>query len=250
MLAGVRFCFLLFSLILFAVLVAAPAQVNGVPASVISLGFGGKTVPTGVRASVTSLGPNGYPNSWPVYGACCVDFFMPSNPISAQSPDHRHRRKENGKDKGRDKDRTDFPVGVIEPAYIPYGVPYAVDADDADDGPDADDGSPAGMPSAGPPHSSRGPKSSVGNDLTAKSEYVGPLREEEPVVAQPSTVLIFRDGHRAEILNYAVIGDTLFDLGADRTHRILLTNLDLPATRKANDDRGVDFQVPESADRK
>jgi hypothetical protein len=70
------------------------------------------------------------------------------------------------------------------------------------------------------------------------------------VVAQPSTVLIFRDGHRSEILNYAVVGDTLFDLGADRTHRILLADLDLPATRKANDDRGVDFQVPESAARK
>jgi hypothetical protein len=250
MLAGVRLCFLLSFLILFAVLVAAPAQVNGVPASVTSLGFGGRTVPSGVRASVTSLGPNGYPNSWPVYGACCVDFFMSGNPNSAQNPEHRHHRKDNGKDKGRDKDRSDFPVGVVEPAYIPYGVPYAVDADDGSDGPDADDGSPAGMPSVGPPNRPRGQNSGVGNDLTAKSEYVGPLRPEEPVVAQPSTVLIFRDGHRSEILNYAVVGDTLFDFGADRTHRILLADLDLPATRKANDDRGVDFQVPESAARK
>ncbi len=245
MLAGMRSCFLLFLMILFAVLVAAPAQVNGVPASVTSLGFGGRTTPNGVRASVTSLGPNGYPNSWPVYGACCVDFFRPADPNAARNPEHRHHRKDKDKDKG-----SDFPVGVVEPVYIPYGVPYAADANDADDGPEGADVSSAGMPSAGPPHGSRGQKPILGTDLTAKSEYIGPLREEEPVVAQPSTVLIFRDGHRSEILNYAVVGDTLFDLGTDRTHKILLADLDLPATRKANDDRGVDFQVPESAARK
>ena len=245
MLAGVRSYFLLFFLNVFAALVAVPAQINGVPASVTSLGFGGKTTPNGVRASVTSLGPNGYPNSWPVYGACCVDFFMPGNPNSAQNSETHQHRKHTDKEKS-----SDFPVGVVEPAYIPYGVPYAADADDADGDPGVTDVSGAGVPAAGPPRSSRGQRSSVGNDLTAKSEYVGPLRQEEPVVAQPSTVLIFRDGHRSEILNYAVVGDTLFDLGTERTHKILLADLDLPATRKANDDRGVDFQVPESASRK
>ncbi|MGA2358561.1 MAG: hypothetical protein ABSF66_06145 [Terriglobales bacterium] len=51
------------------------------------------------------------------------------------------------------------------------------------------------------------------------------------------------------MLNYAIVGDTLFDFGTGRTKKILLTDLDLPATRKANDDRGVDFQVPASAAR-
>jgi hypothetical protein len=46
------------------------------------------------------------------------------------------------------------------------------------------------------------------------------------------------------VLNYAIVGDTLFDFAAGRTHKILLADLDLKATRKANDDRGVDFQVP------
>jgi hypothetical protein len=45
------------------------------------------------------------------------------------------------------------------------------------------------------------------------------------------------------------VGDTLFDFGAGRTHKILLADLDLAATRKANDDRGVDFQIPASATR-
>jgi hypothetical protein len=66
----------------------------------------------------------------------------------------------------------------------------------------------------------------------------------EPVVAQPSTVVIFRDGHHAELQNYAIVGDTLFDLTDNRSHKIQLADLDLPATIKANDARGVDFQVP------
>jgi len=46
------------------------------------------------------------------------------------------------------------------------------------------------------------------------------------------------------VLNYAIVGDTLFDFGTGRTKKILLTDLDLKATQKANDDRGVDFQIP------
>jgi hypothetical protein len=57
-------------------------------------------------------------------------------------------------------------------------------------------------------------------------------------------VLVFKDGHRSEVLNYAIVGDTLFDFGDGRTRKILLADLDLSATRKANDNRGVDFQVP------
>jgi hypothetical protein len=33
-------------------------------------------------------------------------------------------------------------------------------------------------------------------------------------------------------------------LSANRSHKILLADVDLTATRKANDARGVDFQVP------
>jgi hypothetical protein len=69
---------------------------------------------------------------------------------------------------------------------------------------------------------------------------------EEPVTAQPSTVLVFKDGHRSDVLNYAIVGDILFDFSADRTQKIQLTDLDITATHKANDDRGVDFEVPAS----
>ncbi len=58
------------------------------------------------------------------------------------------------------------------------------------------------------------------------------------------TVLIFRDQHREEIKNYAVVGRTLWVFNEDRAKKIPLTDLDVPATIKVNDDRGVDFNVP------
>ena len=63
-------------------------------------------------------------------------------------------------------------------------------------------------------------------------------------------MLVFKDGHKSDVVNYAIVGDTLFDFGDGRTRKIRLADLDLPATQKANDDRGVDFQVPDSANRK
>ena len=72
-------------------------------------------------------------------------------------------------------------------------------------------------------------------------------RNQQSVVAQPSTVLVFKDGHKAEVENYAIVGTTLFDFGGEgRTRKIRLADLDLTATQKVNDERGVDFHVPAS----
>jgi hypothetical protein len=60
----------------------------------------------------------------------------------------------------------------------------------------------------------------------------------------PATVLVFRDQHREEIQNYAIIGQTLWNFAPGRTQKISLADLDLPATTKANDDRGVTFRLP------
>src|SRR5229473_2969943 len=82
MLAGMRSCFPLSSLLVISLAACLPvqAQIHGVPASVTSLGFGGSDNPNpGVRASVTSLGPNGFGNSRPVFGNCCANFFFPVN---------------------------------------------------------------------------------------------------------------------------------------------------------------------------
>ena len=65
-----------------------------------------------------------------------------------------------------------------------------------------------------------------------------------PAVEQPPTVLVYRDGHSVEIRNYAIVGDVLYDFSSDRRHKIALADLDLAATQKQNDDRGVDFRLP------
>ena len=68
-----------------------------------------------------------------------------------------------------------------------------------------------------------------------------------PVVPQPRTVIVFRDGHQTELQNYAIVGNTLFDLTDNLSHKIQLADVDLAATHKANDARGVDFQIPANA---
>ncbi len=61
---------------------------------------------------------------------------------------------------------------------------------------------------------------------------------------EPATALVFRDQHIEEVRNYAIAGETLWVLNAQAAKKIPLAQLDLAATVKMNDDRGVDFQVP------
>jgi len=218
MLAGMRSRFLLFFLLAFSVVSCLPlqSQINGVPPSVTSIGFGGRFI-NGISPSVTSLGLNGYGNSWSVFGNCCANIFMPANPNPPLfSGRHHHHR-----------DHAVFAVGVSEPAYVPYAVPYDQEADD--DSRDVDYVHAPGT---------RNAKAAPGDPA--------PGDPEEPVADQPSTVLVFKDGHQSDVLNYAIVGDTRFDFGTGRTKKIPPADLDLPATRKANDDRGVDFQIPAS----
>jgi hypothetical protein len=262
MLAGMRSCFLLSFLLVFSVAASFPAQaqIHGVPASVTSLGFGGSDNPNpGVRASVTSLGPNGFRSSRPVFGNCCASFFSPSNQNPAlffggQFSGHHFSGRQSAGRRHRHGDHSDFPVGFSEPAYIPYAVPYAVPYDEEgdddsvyDDSVDADYVRAPGARNAEPPSKRGGAREFARKAGTSAKPT--PSEPEEPVTAQPSTVLIFKDGHQSDVINYAIVGDTLFDFGAGRTHKILLADLDLAATRKANDDHGVDFQIPASATR-
>jgi hypothetical protein len=70
-------------------------------------------------------------------------------------------------------------------------------------------------------------------------------REEERSAAFPATALVFRDQHVEEVRNYAIAGGTLWVLNDHQAgKKIPLAQLDLDATVKMNDDRGLDFQVP------
>jgi hypothetical protein len=63
---------------------------------------------------------------------------------------------------------------------------------------------------------------------------------------QDPTVLIFRDGRHLEVRNYAIVGQMLWDFDSKSTQKIPLAELDLDATRKLNDERGMEFVLPKT----
>ncbi len=62
----------------------------------------------------------------------------------------------------------------------------------------------------------------------------------------PPTVLVYRDHHEVEVRNYAIAGNTIFDLGPHWTRKIAISDLDIAATVAANEERGVEFRLPDS----
>jgi hypothetical protein len=47
-----------------------------------------------------------------------------------------------------------------------------------------------------------------------------------------------------EVQNYAIVGNMLYDLTPGHHGKIAIADLDVAATAKQNDDRGIDFHVP------
>ena len=73
-----------------------------------------------------------------------------------------------------------------------------------------------------------------------------PLPDDKP--GDP-TVLVFRNGKRQEVSSYAIMGDALYVFDEGRK-KIALAELDIPATTKANDERGVEFRLPPETKKK
>jgi hypothetical protein len=69
----------------------------------------------------------------------------------------------------------------------------------------------------------------------------------------PPAVLVFRDGRQEEISKYAIVGSTIYisnnywSSGA-WTRKVLIAELDVPATLKVNQDRGANFALPSGPD--
>jgi hypothetical protein len=57
-------------------------------------------------------------------------------------------------------------------------------------------------------------------------------------------VLVFLDKHIQEIRNYAVANEMVVAFDGSRTRKYPLMDIDLAATMKLNDERGVNFSVP------
>jgi hypothetical protein len=70
---------------------------------------------------------------------------------------------------------------------------------------------------------------------------MSPVSEEQIPV-----LIVYKDGHEQEIHNYAIVGDTIYDIGTSIAHKIKLADVDLKQTIQKNEQRGVDFTVPAS----
>jgi hypothetical protein len=71
-----------------------------------------------------------------------------------------------------------------------------------------------------------------------------PLREEARTDTDLPVVLVFLDKRIQEVKNYAIANEMLLVFDDHRTKKIPLADIDLAATMKLNDERGVDFEVP------
>jgi hypothetical protein len=119
------------------------------------------------------------------------------------------------------------------PFIYPVPVPYAVDVSDSDDTAQ-NSGQVVDQPDPG------FEQDALAQDPPEETAAADP----EPDPPQPPTTLVFKDGHQIEVTNYAIVSETLYDLTPGHQRKVALADLDLPATEKQNDDRGVVFQLP------
>jgi hypothetical protein len=86
------------------------------------------------------------------------------------------------------------------------------------------------------------------------SQPTGPENRQlsrQDTAGKPKTVmLVFRDKHVQEVENYAIVGNTLWWFSEQRAKKIPLSDLDLVATAKLNDERGTTFVLPPPAKKK
>jgi hypothetical protein len=261
---------------------ASPAQINGTAPSVTSIPMS-HFLPN-PAPSVTSLGPFGYgrgvpsnlgtaPNisNYPYrqfpytrtrdygdYGYGSREHGNYSNGSRERGNDDSNESREHRNDDG-DRSREHgrgYGYGYGYGYSIPYYVPYDTSGYGYDyvSGSDLYSGPPMGpneptlhiiveQPPAQPPQAYQ---SHVTADSKAAAPPQGPPEPPHDAAPVDPTVLVFRDGHKQEVANYAIMGQTVYVFD-DHTKKIALADLDLPATIKANDDRGREFQVPPPA---
>jgi hypothetical protein len=227
-------------------LVLAPAlqaqiQAGGLPPSVTSIGFSPSPVAPGIPPSVTSLG-FGQQAGLFNHRFCCQFSHASQRPFF-------HERRH-------------FPGygGVALPIYsMPYYYPPTI-IEPVDDTMERDYGpGPTIFDRRGSSRSNTTieqfnerldrldrliDEAEAKTEAKAKASPPEPAEEAKAAADQPPTILVFHDGHTLEVKNYAIVGDVLYDFSADRRKKIALAELDLTATQKKNEDRGIDFRLP------
>ncbi len=74
-----------------------------------------------------------------------------------------------------------------------------------------------------------------------------PAVDDSKVEPPVSTTLVFRDGRRSQVENYAIVGNMLWVFNNERRTKIPIAELDLKSTQQVNEEHGVDFAIPTSA---
>jgi hypothetical protein len=234
------------------------AQIRGVPASVTSMAPWRSYNP-GPPASVTSLGPRGYPTNCSAGGISpLIPSAMGCTPRQFTTGYYFPDPRDQGR-RGSPGRRHHDQGGSYYPLYVPYAYPVAVAEEPQPEEEEIEPDPPAPTIFENRASSARAPadNSRYGTHYldAREKQKAAPEPEVSENRAAPATtparelipvVLIYRDGHEQEVRNYAIVGQTLYDLGTFVAHKIPLSALDLPATIKANDDRGVEFVLPES----
>jgi hypothetical protein len=201
----------------------------------------------GIPGSVTDPGVNGVPHGIPASVTDPTPRRVPGNFTGMQG--HHHGT-----------------VGFALPYYGYYGVPYYDPSDYSQY--DQSQAQPVQQQPQQPPppqviiikeepstsdeESRYGEHSFNEEDRGRRAQAHDQLAQTRPAPApqlaqdnSPATILIYRDGHKSEVRNYAIVGGNLVDLTRSPVlKKIPLDSLDLEATRKANEDNGVDFHTP------
>jgi hypothetical protein len=222
---------------------SSPAQIGGVPPGAIhSVPV---APPTAVRVAPPTVmlvppptGAEFAPGAFPPSGFAHPT-GIPHRPHPPQNPGNHPHHDPNGV--------------AIYPYPYPYPVPYGADVSDPGTS-GSDDAESQGGQNVGDP-SNYGVEAYVRplpvdppNYVSAENNFADPPAP-DPVAdpPQPPTTLVFKDGHQLQLNNYAIVSQTLYDFTPGHPRKIALSDLDLSATQKQNDDHGVVFGLPPSS---
>jgi hypothetical protein len=107
--------------------------------------------------------------------------------------------------------------------------------------------SSATVEQAGPDYSERSASHLPATRQTATKQK----KADQPAVELPPAILVFHDGRREEVSEYSIISGTIYSKAdywttGSWTKKIQIADLDVPATLKINQDRGLKFVLPTS----
>jgi hypothetical protein len=225
------------TVILASVFVAttAFAQVHGVPASVTSPRSNGQfMVPTGVPASVTSLGPQGFTPGINPLVPVTGPVINPLVPAPAH-PIHRNGRRHDGRNH------------VVTPIYYGYPVYYT----DSTYGYQMQSEPEPVVEQPAPPQrleivvvDKRDEEKKKAEQEAELQQAAEPKKSDLTAASGDPAIFVFKDGTRKELANFAVMAGNLYDLSDGKMFKIAMNTIDREATLAANAQQGRAIQLP------